>query len=93
MKWDHFYEGLSPNYQGMLAHKVDVENPVDHSELLLAAQKLERWAEAGDPLLPKNHYYQEFKCNSFPYTRQSISMHEVEGWPHLHSLIHSSRRL
>ena len=37
----------------MLAHKVDSENPVTYSELLLAAQKLERWVEASDPLLPK----------------------------------------
>ena len=37
----------------MLAHKVDGENPVTYSELLLAARKLERWSEARDPLLPK----------------------------------------
>ena len=37
----------------MLAHKVDGENPVTYSEMLLAAQKLERWAEARDPLLLK----------------------------------------
>ena len=37
----------------MLAHKVDGENPVTYSELLLAAWKLERWVEAKDPLLPK----------------------------------------
>ena len=53
VKWDCFYEGLSPEYQQMLAHKVDGENPVTYSELLLAVQKLERWAEARDPLLPK----------------------------------------
>ena len=53
VKWDHFYEGLSPEYQQVLAHKVDGENPVTYSELLLAAQKLERWTEARYPLLPK----------------------------------------
>ena len=53
VKWDCFYEGLSPEYQQMLAHKVDSENPVTNSELFLAAQKLERWVEARDPLLPK----------------------------------------
>ena len=37
----------------MLAHNVDGENPVTYSKLLLAAQKLERWAEARDPLLLK----------------------------------------
>ena len=37
----------------MLAHKVDDEHPVGYSNLLLAAWKLERWAEARDPLLLK----------------------------------------
>ena len=37
----------------MLAHKVDGEHPTSYSNLLLAAQKLERWAEARDPLLLK----------------------------------------
>ena len=37
----------------MLAHKVDGEHPVSYSNLLLAMQKLERWAEARDPLPPK----------------------------------------
>ena len=37
----------------MLAHKVDGEHPAGYSYLLLAAWKLERWAKARDPLLPK----------------------------------------
>ena len=53
VKQDCFYKGLSPEHQQMLAHMVDGENPVTYSELLLAAQKLERWAEARDPLCPK----------------------------------------
>ena len=53
VKWDHFYEGLSPKNQQMLTHKVNGESPVTYSELLLAAQKLERQAEARDSLLPK----------------------------------------
>ena len=53
VKQDCFYEGLSPEYWQMVAHKDDGEHPVTYSELLLAAQKLERWAEAQDPLLPK----------------------------------------
>ena len=36
MKYDCFYEGLNPEYQHMLAHKVDGENPVGYSNLLLA---------------------------------------------------------
>ena len=50
MKWDNFYKGLSPEYWWMLAHKVDGENPVTYSKLLLAALKLERQVEARDPL-------------------------------------------
>ena len=52
VKWDHFYEGLSPKYQWMVS-QVNGENPDTYSELLLAAQKLERWVEAKDPLLQK----------------------------------------
>ena len=37
----------------MLAHKVNGEHPASYSDLLLAVQKLERWAEARDPLLLK----------------------------------------
>ena len=53
MKRDHFHEGLNPKYQCMLAHKVDSRHPASYSDLLLAVWKLERWAEAKDPLLPK----------------------------------------
>ena len=53
VKWDCFYEGLSPKYWQMLVHKVNGENPVTYSKLLLAAQKLERWAETREPLLMK----------------------------------------
>ena len=53
MKQDHFYEGLNPKYWCMLAHKVDGKHPASYSDLLLAAWKLERQAEARDPLLPK----------------------------------------
>ena len=35
----------------MLAHKVDGKHPASYSNFLLAAWKLERWAEAIDPLL------------------------------------------
>ena len=53
VKQDCFYEALSPEYWQMLAHKVNGENPVTYSKLFLAAQKLERWTEARDPLLLK----------------------------------------
>ena len=53
MKRNHFYKGLNPKYLWMLAHKVDGEHLAGYSDLLLAVQKLERQAEARDPLLPK----------------------------------------
>ena len=53
MKWDHFYGSLNPKYRCMLAHKVDSKYSTSYSNLLLAEQKLERWAEARDPLLLK----------------------------------------
>ena len=53
MKQDCFYKGLSLEYQWMLAHKVNGEHPARYSNLLLAAWKLERQAEARDPLLLK----------------------------------------
>ena len=53
MKQDCLYKGLNPEYWWMLAHKVDGEHPTGYSNLLLAAWKLERWAEARDPLLLK----------------------------------------
>ena len=53
VKQDYLYKDLNPEYQQMLAHKVDGENPVTYSELLLAAWKQERWAEVRDPLFPK----------------------------------------
>ena len=37
----------------MLAHKVHGKNPAGYSDLLLAMRKLERRAEARDPLPPK----------------------------------------
>ena len=53
MKHDHFCGALNPKYQQMLAYKVDGEHLASYSNLLLAAQKLERWAEAMNPLPPK----------------------------------------
>ena len=44
---------LNPKYQCMLAHKVDGKHPIGYSDLHISAQKLERRAEARDPLLLK----------------------------------------
>ena len=53
VKCDCFYEGPDPEYQQILAHRVDGEHPVNYSDLLLATWKLERLAEAQDFLPPK----------------------------------------
>ena len=73
MKHDCFHEGLNPEYQWMLAHKLDGEHPASYSDLLLATQKLERWAEARDPLPPKtattsgpNMTHSQMAGNLFP---------------------------
>ena len=42
MKQDHFCKGLNG------------EQPTSYSNLFLADQKLERWAETGDPHFPKS---------------------------------------
>ena len=68
MKCDCFYEGLGPKNQWMLAHKVDGKNPAGYSDLLLAVQKLERRAEAKDPLPPKTAVASGLKatCSQVP---------------------------
>ena len=50
---DHFYEYLNPKYWHMLVHKVDGKHSASYSDLVLAVQKLERWAKARDFLFPK----------------------------------------
>ena len=64
----------------MLAHKVDGEHPARYSDLLLAAQKLERLAEARDLLLLKVTSMEGIECDSFSYIRELVSILEVEGW-------------
>ena len=80
VKQDHFYEGLSPEYWQMLAHKVDGENPVTYCKLLLAAQKLEWWAAARDPLLSKittagslNIIHSQSQRNLFPSGKLKVT--------------------
>ena len=51
MKWDCFYKGLNPKYWQMLVHKDDGKHLIKYSNLLLADQKLKKWAEARDCLL------------------------------------------
>ena len=50
VKQDQFYDGLNPKYKWKLDDRVNGENNVTYSELLLAGWKLERWAEFKDPL-------------------------------------------
>ena len=83
MKWDHFYEGLNPEYQWLLVHKVDREHSTGYSDLLLAAQKLERQAEVRDPYswrLPQGG----IESNSFSDIRELVSLPEVEEQSYLH---------
>ena len=82
-----FYKGLSPEYQQMLAHKVDGENPVTYSKLLLTAWKLERWVEVRNPLFPKtpttrnsNVSHSHSQGNLFP-SQKLKGNHTFTAWP------------
>ena len=95
MKHDCLYGGLNPNYQWMLAHKVDGENPAGYSDLLLVTHKLERKAEARSPLSPKkavtngsNAIHSQTPRNLFPshklegnhtFTTQAVTIWNTEG--------------
>ena len=86
VKWDCFYEGLSPEYQWMLDHNSNGENPVTYSKLLLTAQKLERQVEERDPLLPKNPTtrssnitHSHLRGNPFP-SRKLKGNHTFTAW-------------
>ena len=78
-RWNEIisYEGLNSEYQHMLAHNVDDKHPASYSNLLLAAQKLERQAEARDPLLSK------------PTMTGGTNV----TWPHLSGNLFPSRKL
>ena len=62
----------------MLAHKDDGEHPTCYSDLLLAAQKLERWAEATDPLLLKTTTIGGLNITHFQSSREFVLLQEVE---------------
>ena len=86
MKWDHFYEGLNPEYWCMLAHNMDGKHPASYSYMLLAGQKLERWAEARDLLFPKttsmggsNVTQPQTSGNLFP-SRKLKGNHTFTAW-------------
>ena len=79
MKWDCFYEGLNPEYRQMLAHKVDGKNPAGYSDLLLAMWKLERRAEAMDPLPPKDNCDQFIEHDMFSDLREPFPLTQAAG--------------
>ena len=73
IKCNCFYDGHNPEYWQMLAHKVDGEHPASYCDLLLDGEKLERWAEARDPLPPRmtvtngsNAMHSQMSGNLFP---------------------------
>ena len=87
MKQDCFYKSLNPKYWCMLAHKVDGTHPTRYSDLLLVAWKLERRAEARDPLLLKtttigrsNVTWPQASGNLFP-SRKLKGNHTFMAWP------------
>ena len=58
----------------MLAHKVDEKHPTSYSELLLAAQKLEKWAEAERYPALKDHHDYRIKCYLATDIREFVSL-------------------
>ena len=64
----------------MLGHKVDGDHPAGYSNLLLAAQKLEGWAEARDPLLSKTITAGGLNVTCLQ-TPGNVSLPEAEGQP------------
>ena len=76
---DCFYEGLSPKYWGILAHKVNSENPVTYSKLLLAAQKLKDRQKPEIICSKKTTTAGSLNITHSPLTGKSISIKEVEG--------------
>ena len=95
MKHDFFYEGLNPQYQQMLTHKVHGENWAGSSDLLQATWKLERRTEARGPLPPEtavtsgsNAIHSQTPGNLFPslklksnhtFTAHAVTIGSVEG--------------
>ena len=63
----------------MLADKVDGEHPVSYSDLLLAAWKLERWAEARDPLPPKMAITSGSSRMGFQMPGNLFPLHKLKG--------------
>ena len=91
MQQDNFYEGLNPKYWCMLAYKVD-EHPAIYSDLLLAAQKLERWAETRDPLLPKTTITEGSNVTQPQASGNLFPSRKLKGQSYFHSLICHSRK-
>ena len=79
MEHDRFYEGLNPEHQQMLAHKVDGEHLVNYSDMLLSVQKLERWVEVRDPLPPKTVTTTGVNVMCFQMMWNLFSSHKLKG--------------
>ena len=79
MKRDHFYEGLNPEYQLMLAYKVNSKHPSSYSDLLLVAQKLRRWVETRDPLLLKTNTMGGSNITHSQSSKNLLPFHKLKG--------------
>ena len=89
LQLDYFHKGLNPEYQQILAHKVDGEHPASYSNLLLAAWKLEG-RQRLETLHHKRHLqlvdwtWHILRCQGicFPYRSwKAIILSPLELWP------------
>ena len=72
-------EEMKWKYWGMLAHNIDGEHPTRYSDLLLAAQKLERCVEARDPLLPKTTTTEGLNVTHFQTSGNLFPSQKLKG--------------
>ena len=79
MKCNHFYEGLYPKYWQIMAHKMDGKHPASYSDLLLTAGKLERLAQARNPLTSKTASTSGSNMTHFQVPENLFPSHKLKG--------------
>ena len=79
MKWDYFYKGLDPEYQWMVALKVDSEHHTRYSNPAPSSLEIGKMGWSQRFPTPKNHPNWGIEQNSFSDLRELVSLPEVEG--------------
>ena len=79
MKQDHFYEGLNPKYQHMLAHNIDGEHPTRYSDMLLVAPEVGKMGRSQRSSTAEEHHNWRIKHNTFSDTREFFPSQKLKG--------------